>query len=116
MTRQNIMNREGWLKFRVGKKHDKRRKLTDEEREEIKHLYATGDKENYSQRKLAKMFGVSRRLITFIVDPEKLKADRERLKERGGSKIYYDKEKQKKYMRNHRKHIRNIIAENTIDN
>lgn len=46
---------------------DRRRKLTDEQKEEIKELYATG---NIGQRPLAEQFGVSRSLIQIIVNPE----------------------------------------------
>lgn len=52
---------------RVGKEHDKRRKLTDEQREEIKQLYATG---NYSQQGLASKFGVGHDTIHRIVNPD----------------------------------------------
>jgi len=78
---------------------DRRRKLTDEQREEIKKLYGT-----ISQRKLARMFGVSRRLIIFIGCPEKYKKNLEDRANRGGSKIYYVPEKHKKAMKKHRRH------------
>lgn len=42
-----------------------------------------------SQRKIAKMFNVSRRLITFIQDPRKKEKDLQNRAERGGSKVYY---------------------------
>jgi transposase len=42
-----------------------------------------------SQRNLAKLFKVSRRLITFIQDPKKKEIDLQRRAERGGRKIYY---------------------------
>lgn len=42
-----------------------------------------------SQRKIAKMFNVSRRLITFIQDPKKKEKDLQNRKDRGGSKQYY---------------------------
>lgn len=56
----------------------------------------------YSQRQLAKMFNVSRRTITFIIDPEQLKQNKERRLERGGSKQYYNKEKHNLEMKKHR--------------
>lgn len=46
-------------------------------------------KEGLSQRQLAKMFKVSRRLITFIQDPKKHEKNLENRAARGGSKIYY---------------------------
>lgn len=45
----------------------------------------------YSQRKLAEMFHCSRRLVQFITDPDKHKANLERRRENGGSSQYYDK-------------------------
>lgn len=53
-------------------------------------LYWT--KLGHSQRRLAAMFHVSRRTITFIQDPDKLKENIKRRHERGGHKQYYDKE------------------------
>lgn len=52
---------------RVGKQFDRRRKLTDEQREEIKRLYSTG---NYSQQRLAIKFGVGHDTIHRIVNPD----------------------------------------------
>ncbi len=86
-------------KLLVPKEHDKRVKLTQEEKELIKHLYKTTDT---SQRKLATQFGVSRRLITFILDPEKQKANLQAKEARGGSKQYYNKETHTKTMKAHR--------------
>ena len=42
---------------------------------------------------LAAMFKVNKRTIDFIVHPEKLAENRLRRDERGGSKVYYDKDK-----------------------
>lgn len=46
---------------------DRRRKLTDEQREEIKDLYGTG---NFSLNQLAKRFDVSKKTILLIVNHE----------------------------------------------
>ncbi len=64
---------------------DKRVKLLPCQREMV--LYWT--KQGMSQRNLAKLFKVSRRLITFIQDPKKKEKDLENRAARGGSKIYY---------------------------
>ena len=45
---------------------DRRRKLTDEQKEEIKRIYAEG---KCGTRPLAKQFGVSRSTIQVIVNP-----------------------------------------------
>ena len=60
-------------------------------------------------RKIAEMFNVSRRLIQFILDPEKHKENLERRKERGGSKIYYKKEQHTKAIREHREYKKEIL-------
>ncbi len=57
-----------------------------------------------SQRKLAIMFSVSRRTIIFITDPEKYKQNLELRQQKGGSKIYYIKEKHTKSIREHRQY------------
>ncbi len=62
-----------------------------------------------SQRKLAAMFGVSRRLITFVIDPSKQLANLERRQERGGTKQYYDKSKHADSMRTHRIYKHQIL-------
>lgn len=93
----------------VNTMNDKRRKLTQEQKDEIAALKGT-----ISQRECAKLYNVSRRLITFIWNPEKHTENLQRRKERGGSKIYYDKEKHKNYMMTHRKHKQKIFIESKI--
>lgn len=87
-------------KIKLSKSQDRRIKLTDEQREEIKHKYATG---LYSQRALAREYKVSRRLITFIIDDTKYQRCKEQLKERRAVGRYKpDKEEWAKTMREHR--------------
>lgn len=66
-------------------------------------------KQGLSQRQLAKMFGCSRRTITFIIDPDKLKRNKERRLERGGWKQYYDKKKNADYQKIHRKYKHQLL-------
>lgn len=61
----------------AGTKNDARAKLTPDQREAIKVL----SREGYSQRRLAEMFDVSRRLIQSIVSPVKRKQEKKRPKE-----------------------------------
>ena len=65
-------------KIKLSEAQDRRRKLTDEQKEEIKRLYATG---LVGQRPLAKQFGVSRSLIQIIVNPEIAEKKKQRIKE-----------------------------------
>jgi transposase len=64
-----------------------------------------------SQRKLAAMFSVSRRLITFIIDPKKHKRNLEVRNENGGSKAYYKRDKHTKAIREHRKYKNTILKD-----
>ena len=54
-------------KIKLPKELDRRVKLTDKQREEIKDLYGTGF---YSLNELAKRFGVSKKTILLIVNKE----------------------------------------------
>jgi hypothetical protein len=66
---------------------DRRRKLTLEQREEIR-LNVDG----LSQQRLADRYGISKRMVQFILRPEKLAENLHRREERGGWKQYYDPE------------------------
>ena len=82
-----------------GTKHDKRRKLTEEQKKTIRE-----NKLGLSQRKLATMYKVSRRTIQFILDPKKLEENKKRREERGGWKQYYKKENNTAAVRKTRRH------------
>ena len=56
---------------------DRRRRLTDKQREEIQELYAKG---GIGTRRLAAMFNVSRSLVCLIVNPARAQAARDRMK------------------------------------
>ena len=47
---------------------DRRVRLSEEQKDEIRHKYETG---MYSQRQLANEYGVSRRLIVFVIHPDR---------------------------------------------
>jgi len=93
-------------KTSLPKGKDRRFKLTDAQREEIREKYATGD---YSTYNLADSYNVSRRTIQFILDPKKLEENRKRLKERGGSKIYYNTKKNTSSMKEHRNYKKEVL-------
>lgn len=65
-------------KLKLPPNKDRRRKLTDEQKEEIRKIYATG---TCGTRPLAKQFGVSRSLIQVIVNPAIAEKKRQRMKE-----------------------------------
>ena len=91
----------------AGTKHDRRIKLTEQDKIDIR-------KSNLSQRKLAAMYNVSRRLIQFVLSPEKLKDNIKRRNENGGSKKYYVKEKHKDYMKNHRRYKQKLYIDGQL--
>ncbi len=72
----------------IGTEYDLRRKLTPEEKECIRLEYVPGI---VSYNMLARKYGVSKRLINFIIKPESHKRNLETRQELGGSKIYYDR-------------------------
>ena len=89
-------------KIKLSREQDRRIKLTDEQREEIREKYATGC---YSQRGLAIEYNVSRRLISFILDDEKAKRAAEQFKARKSDGRYKpSKEKWAETMREHRQY------------
>ena len=84
----------------AGTSHDRRRKLTEDQKEYIRWLR---EEEKLSQRQLAAMFGVSRRLITFILDPDKEKRNNARAKQlRAEVRYKYTKEEWAEVMKEHR--------------
>ena len=96
--------------YKIKKENDRRIKLTDMEREEIRILYGI-----ISQRKLARIYGVSRRLIQFIGDPEKHEKNLVARRKRGGSKFYYDKDKHREYTKDHRHHKQKLYLEDCLE-
>ena len=65
-------------KLKLPPEKDRRRKLTDDQKEEIRKIYATGV---CGMRPLAKQFGVSRTTIQLIVNPERAASVKQRNKE-----------------------------------
>lgn len=100
-------------KIRIsGTSYDRRQKLTPEQKEEVRRLYYTTDT---SQRKLAKQFGVSRRLITFVLEPERYERSRERLKEKKAKGLYKENKEQRAIiMRNYRYHKQQLFLQGEI--
>lgn len=82
---------------------DRRVKLSEDDRKRLIEL-----KEKITQRGAAEMFGVSRRLVQFIWYPERHEENKKRRAERGGSKIYYNRENHNKAMRSYRKHQKEL--------
>ena len=86
----------------AGMAHDKRRKLSEQDKAEIKELVGM------SIREIARMYGVDKRMIQFIKFPERLERCKQCRAMRGGSMQYYSKEKQREYIKKHRHHKQEI--------
>lgn len=89
-----------------GTQFDRRRKLSEDDKKRILELRKT---DGFSQRKLAALFGVSRRLIQYILDPAKLQRNKEIHKPH-----IYTKEEWAEVMRNHRKYKQQLYIEGKI--
>lgn len=97
----------------LSREQDRRIKLTEEQRDEIRHKYSTG---LYSQRKLAAEYGVSRRLITFILDPDKEEHSRELFKERRRDGRYKEtREERAAIQREHRHYKQSLYLKGELE-
>lgn len=95
----------------IPKERDKRVKLSEDDKLQIYKRYKEG---SISQRALAREYGVSRRLIQFCIDPDKLKQNYQNRLDRGGSKQYYDKDKNTAAIRNHRQYKKTLQDEGVL--
>ena len=95
-----------------GTKHDRRRKLTPADKEEIQYRYLKIG--GVSQRDLAREYNVSRRLIVFCIYPERQKKNYQDRVVNGGSKQYYCKIKHTEAMREHRKYKQDLKLKGEI--
>ena len=92
--------------------YDRRRKLTDDQKEYIKWLRK---EEKLSYNKLAEMFIVSKKCIQFICNPDILEKHRKRAKElRADGRYKYAKEKWVETMREHRRYKQQLKIEGKI--
>jgi DNA-binding CsgD family transcriptional regulator len=81
----------------------RRMKLTDAQRAEIRE-----NANGLSVTALAARYGVSRRLVDFLLHPEKQAANLALRAERGGSMRYYDKNRHRENVKNWRRYRRSI--------
>lgn len=114
---RGLLSREQWKRARVGKVNDRRIKLTDKDKAEIKEKYEDrkyNGERVYSYNSLAKIYGVSKRLIIFAVHPEKRVENYKLRVERGGSKQYYNKDAWRAVQKEHRGYIKKLVLEGKI--
>lgn len=95
----------------VGRKYDRRIKMTEDDIAEAIALRKENP-EVWSYNKLARRYGVSKRLIIFRTKPETLHKVLEARKERGGYTT--PTKRQTAYMRKHRQYKRELIKEGKL--
>jgi len=93
----------------AGTKFDRRVKLTTKQRIEI-----LANEFNLSQRELGLKYKVSKSLIAIIQRPERLDRIKECRAARGGSKIYYNKDKQREAIKEHRRYKEELAADRKL--
>ena len=92
------------------KKFDRRIKLTEQDRENIKSEHRQGN----SIHSLAKKYNVSRRTIQFTLFSERKEKARQDYKERRKDGRYYNRDKHKEYMKNHRDYKHELYKDGKI--
>lgn len=93
-------------KVRLPRNKDRRIKLTDEDRKEIRELHKLW----VSQSALARQYDVSRRLISFVVYPERYEKAKAQFRERQQTWRYYNKEKNTKAVRKTRRYRQRVLG------
>jgi transposase len=91
-------------------KYDRRIKLTKKDKARVVYLYDKG----VAIREITRRFNVSRRLIQYIIFPERHARNLQQREERGGSAFYYDKDKHKEYMKGHRRYKQKLYVSKKI--
>lgn len=97
-------------KIRLPEQYDRRRKLTNEQKSEIRELYATGC---YSLNQLAKIYEVSKKTILLIVNKESKKKNDEYIKTHW-KEFQQDKETRNRAIRDWRRYKNQLYKEGKI--
>ncbi len=84
---------------------DRRVKYSEAKKQEVKTLFKI---ERLSQREISRRTGISRRMVCFILFPDKLLVVRKQYKERRKDGRYYSREKHRLTMRKHRNYKQSI--------
>lgn len=86
-------------------------KLSEEDKRAIVDARRFGT----SYQKIADQFGVSKKRVIQICNPEIEERDRKRLKECRKERRFYDKEKHRNYIKNHRKYKYALMNNGLLD-
>lgn len=89
---------------------DRRRKLTDEQKESIKEMYATGD---WSLRTLANEFSVSKKTVLLLVNPNSADRAKEYSKE-NWKEFQRTKEERTRATREHRRYKQSLYLKGQL--
>lgn len=98
--------------IKLSPEQDRRRKLTEEQKAEIRRIYESGV---CGTRPLAKQFGVSRSTIQIIVNPSRAEAVRQRAKEHWRD-YKQNKEEWAKTIREHRHYKQELYLNGKLNN
>jgi len=96
-----------YTRMKIPRKLDKRVKILDEDKERIMTLYGKGISLHSIERDFFE-YRISRRSIQFILFPERKEKCRIDYKTRRIDGRYYDKDKWRVQMRNHRRYKQSI--------
>lgn len=97
-------------KIKLSETQDRRRKLTKEQKEEIKAIYATGV---CGTRPLAKQFKVSRSLIQIIVNPS-IAQKRKEYTKNNWAKYKATREERAEIQREHRRYKQELYVKGEL--
>lgn len=98
------------IRKKIPRALDRRVKVSETTRENIKTMFYF---ERLAQREIARRTGVSRRMVNFIIYPERMKRNAEQHKERRKDGRYYDPKTWPSVQREHR-HYKQSIKNNLI--
>ena len=97
-------------KIKLPEKLDRRRKLTEEQKQEIRHKYETGF---YSLNDLAKEYFVSKKTILLIVNPKSKEKNDKRIKDHWRDYVK-SKEERNKVIKEHRHYKQSLYIKGKI--
>ena len=98
-------------------KLDRRIKLTDQDREDIRNQYFnTHESERPTMTALAAKYNVDRRLIQFVLFPEREARHKEQASLRQKDGRYYNRERGRKKMQDYRNYKRSLVKTGRLNN
>lgn len=97
-------------KIKLSETQDRRKKLTESQKQEIRELYSTG---HFSLNQLAKQFEISKKSILLIVNPESNEKAKEYRKE-NWKRWQRTGEERNKAVREHRRYKQQLYKEGKL--